>query len=70
MAAAAHESGPKMKILASILCLLLIPVTAVASGPDAAGELSENTVIRLSEPVSRTVETPLSHNSNPYPTCH
>lgn len=43
-----------MKTRFSILTMLFIPVMAVAGGPDAAGDRSENTVIRLSEPVSVT----------------
>ena len=41
-----------MKTLVSMLTVLLIPVMVGASDPGATGGVSENTVIRLSEPVS------------------
>ena len=43
-----------MKILAAFLTMLFIPLAAVATGPDGAGEGSKDTVIRLSEPVAVT----------------
>jgi hypothetical protein len=43
-----------MKTVAAFLTVLFIPLLAVATGPDAPGKVTQDSVIRLSEPVAVT----------------